>query len=112
VSLLACPEIGGNQEMRRWMVDPITSQFFHLEECHRVNHRIAVSAGGGEKAVNGCPIYPSVDVLAPKLGSGAMASPEEGTGCLRPEPLSTALRTGPALPRSSRFSTVSVVISG
>lgn len=90
-SLLPNPEIGGNHQMRRRMIDPVTCQLFDLKERHRIDYRIAVSAGGGEKAVDASPVVAGVGVVAPKADPGAMSSPDERPPPgLSPEPVSTA----------------------
>jgi len=76
--------------VRRWMIDPVTCQLFDLKERHRVDYRIAVSARGGEKAVDASPVVAGIGVMAPKADPGAMSSPEEGPPGLSPEPVSTA----------------------
>src|SRR6516162_265213 len=115
-------EIGSHQDMHRRMLGPIRGELFDVEERHFVDYGIAVAAGGGEEAINLAPAVavswlgsdtgPATVDPAPEPAPGAAASPRRLSRSFRPEPVRTALSTAPALPRSSRFSTISAVASG
>src|SRR5271169_1695267 len=98
------------------MIDPIPRQLLDIEEGHCIDYGIAVAAGGGEETVNMPPaavgLDPEASIPAPGSGPGAGASPGDRSRGLRPEPVRTALSSTPALPRSSRFSTISTEMSG
>jgi hypothetical protein len=102
--------------VQRRMIDPISGQLLDIEEGHRIDYGIAVAAGGGEETVDMPPaavgLDPDASMPAPGFGPGAGASPGARSRGLRPEPVRTALSTAPALPRSSRFSTISTEMSG
>jgi len=75
------------------MVDPVTRQLFDIEQCHCVDYGVAVSASGGEEAIDMSPAIAAVVPVAPEPGPGATASPDERALSLRPEPVSTAFST-------------------
>src|ERR1700730_3574927 len=102
------------------MIGPILRKLFEIEERHFVDYGVAVAAGGSEEAID---TYAALCVsstervsaivgAAPGPGPGADASPRRRSRSLKPDPVRTAFRTVPALPRSSRFSTISAVASG
>src|SRR3974377_34665 len=104
------------------MFGPIGRELFQIEEGHLVNYGIAGAAGGGEESVYISPIAcvpwigsggrSAIIGLAPGLDPGAAASPRRLSRSFNPEPVRTAFSTALALPRSSRFSTMSAVASG
>src|ERR1700737_371815 len=103
------------------MIGPVLRKLLEIEERHIVDYGVAVSAGGSEEAID---MFPALHVsstercwsaivdVAPGPGPGADASPRRSSRSLKPDPVRTAFRTAPALPRSSRFSTISAVASG
>jgi len=54
--IFAQAKIGTEHQVNGGMVNPITYQLLNIEERHRIDHRIAVSAGGGEQAVDLLPL--------------------------------------------------------
>ncbi|MGC2080806.1 MAG: hypothetical protein WA728_33280, partial [Xanthobacteraceae bacterium] len=86
------------------MINPISGQLLDIEEGHCIDYGIGVAAGGGEETVDMAPaavgLDPDASMLAPGSGPGAGASPGNRSRGIRPEPVSTALSTAPALPRS------------
>jgi len=100
---------------------PVRCQLLDLEERHLVDYGIAVSAGSGEETIDLSPrviseIVSDTDLAlalpAPGPVPGAGASPIAAPPGFSPEPVRTAFRTALAFPRSSRFSTLSGVVSG
>ena len=96
--MFADAEIRPDQDVNRWMLNPVCRELLEIEERHFVDYRVAVTAGGGEEAVNGPEIVPAT----------AAASPVG----LSPEPVKMMFSTLAALPRSSRLSTSLSVVSG
>src|SRR5271167_5143358 len=120
--MFADAEIRPDQDMNRRMLGPICHELFEIEERHLVDYGVAVAAGGGEEAINMSPAVPTswtgsdaspaIVEPAPGLAPRAAASPRRLSRSFNPEPVRTAFSTALALPRSSRFSTMSVVASG
>jgi hypothetical protein len=104
--------------MNRRMLGPIFGELFEIEERPLVDYGVAVAAGSGEETVDISPIVwaawigSTITDSAPGLDPGAAASPRRLSLSFNPEPVRTAFNTALALPRSSRFSTISTVASG
>src|SRR5690242_6297879 len=100
--------MGGRQDVNRRMLEPISGELLEIEERHLVDYGVAVTAGGGEEAVD---VSPAIPRSRPELTT-ATASPGGLLCGLSPDPVRTAFNTAPAFPRSSRSSTSSKLASG
>src|SRR6516162_357601 len=63
--MLGDSEIRPDQDVDGRMLYPICRQLFEIEERHLVNYGVAVTAGGGEEAVNGPEIVPATAAASP-----------------------------------------------
>ena len=115
-------EIRPDQDVNRWMLNPVCRELLEIEERHFVDYGVGVAASGGEEAIDRSPALrtsrigsggdPESVEPAPGLAPGATPSPRRLSLSFSPEPVRTAFNTALALPRSSRFSTISAVASG
>src|ERR1700746_2239484 len=120
--MLADAEIRPDEDVDGRRIDPICRQLFEIEERHLIDYGVTVAAGGGEEAIDISPAVrspwtgsgrnPAVIEPAPRRVPGAGAPPGRASRSFNPEPVRTAFSTALALPRSSRFSTISAVASG
>ena len=70
--VLAEPEIGCDEQVKRRVPRPVRGQLFDLEERHLVDYGVAVATGGGEDAVNFSPVVTIPEIAA----EAALLAPE------------------------------------